>query len=75
VKFRGLLIIKGNVIHAYLNYSITCIQKQLMDIASLIKKMPGKSAPVTDHTQCINKTILYSEINEADHISEVLKQS
>lgn len=35
-------MIKGNAIHEYSSYKTDAIQKQLMDIASLIKEMPGK---------------------------------
>jgi hypothetical protein len=42
------VIIKGNVIHAYLGYNIVDIQKQFMGTPSLIMKM-------FDSIHCINK--------------------
>jgi hypothetical protein len=49
---------KGNVIHAYLGCDVIAIQKQLMDIASLVKKISGKGTSVVYSTLCINKGIL-----------------
>jgi hypothetical protein len=55
---------KGDVIHAYsyLGYTTVVIWKQLMDklinIASLTKKMPEKSTPVTDCTCSNNKALV-----------------
>jgi hypothetical protein len=48
---------KGNVIHAYLGYDVIDIQKQLTEIASLVK-MSGKGTSVVYSTLCINKGIL-----------------
>jgi hypothetical protein len=51
---RMFVIIKGDVIHAYLGYNIVDIQKQLMETASLIMKM-------SDSTNCINKQFYAQE--------------
>jgi hypothetical protein len=48
------VIIKGDVIHAYLGYNIVDIQKQFMGTASLIMKM-------SDYTHCINKRFYAQE--------------
>jgi hypothetical protein len=45
------------VIHAYLGYDIGAVQQELVDIASLSKKMSGKSTSGIDFTHCINKEI------------------
>jgi hypothetical protein len=38
--------------------------------ASLIQEMSGKSKSIIDPALCINEAILYSGINDIDHISE-----
>jgi hypothetical protein len=64
------------VIRAYLGYNITAIQKQLMGIASLIKKMSGNNIQVIDlYVFCTNKAMLCSGTNDAHHISEELFKS
>lgn len=45
-EVKDLLYNKGNVIHAYLGYYVIAIQKQTMDIASLVKKISGKGMSV-----------------------------
>jgi hypothetical protein len=39
---------KGNMIRAYLSYSIVAIQKQLMTIGSLTKEISEKGISATD---------------------------
>jgi hypothetical protein len=39
---------KGNMLHAYLGYSIVAIQQQIMAIGSLIKEISEKSISATD---------------------------
>jgi hypothetical protein len=62
-----------NVIHAYLGYKF--VATQLMDIASLIKEMSGRSKSINASTHCINKPILCSGNNEVHHISEQVLNS
>jgi hypothetical protein len=59
-KVQGFYIIKADVIHTYLCYNIVAIHKQVMDIASLIKEMSGKSISVINSTQHINLKMLCS---------------
>jgi hypothetical protein len=63
------------VIHAYLGYNTVSIQKQLTDIAKLIKEMPGKSTAIIDSTRCINTAILCSRIHDVDHIIEEVRNT
>jgi hypothetical protein len=60
------------VIHAYLGYNTTALQKQLIGIASLIKEKSGKSISTTDSTHCISKATLCSGNTDVNHISEGL---
>jgi hypothetical protein len=69
---QRFLIMKENVIHAYLVYNATEIKKQLARISLLIMKMSGKVTYETDSTHCINKAILRSESNDFDLTSEVI---
>jgi hypothetical protein len=70
--FQGFLIKQSNVIHAYLGYNTTAIQKQLVGIALLITTMSGKGTSVTDSTQYINKAILRSDSKDFDHTRKFL---
>jgi hypothetical protein len=45
---------KSEVILAYLGYNIALIQKELMDIASVIKNMSERSAYLTDSMHYFN---------------------
>jgi hypothetical protein len=49
---------KGNMIHIYLGYNIIAVQKQLLDIVSLVKEMSGKGTSVVYSTHFVNKGIL-----------------
>lgn len=66
---------KSKVIRAYLGYNIVLIQKQLMDIASLIKNTSNRSTSITDSTHCFNYEILYSGGNNVSHIIEEVRSS
>jgi hypothetical protein len=55
-------------------YNINAIQ-ELMGIASLIKKMLGKTTPVIDSTYGINKTVLCSGNSDVDHVSDEVLNS
>jgi hypothetical protein len=59
-KIYRHVIIKGDMIYAYLCYNNVAIQEQLTGIALLIKEMSRKITSVTDTTHCINKEILSS---------------
>jgi hypothetical protein len=66
---------KGGVVHAYLDYVIVAIQKQLTRIALLIEQMSGKCTSLIDSTRCINKTVLWSGSNVVDHINDEVLNS
>jgi hypothetical protein len=44
-----------------------------MAVASIIKKISGKNRAVIDSTHLINKNIIFSGNNDADHICEIHK--
>lgn len=62
-------VTKGNVIDACLDYNII-IEKQLMDIALLIKEISGKNSSVIDSADCINKAVFCSWNNDIYPVSE-----
>jgi hypothetical protein len=47
-EVRRFLIMRGDVIHGYLGYNTTAIQKQLVGTSLLITKTSGKGTYVTD---------------------------
>jgi hypothetical protein len=66
---------KGDVIHAYLDYIIAAIEKQLKGVGSLNKDMSGESTSVIDPKHCINKSNLWSGSNDVNHISQAILNS
>jgi hypothetical protein len=63
------------VIHAYLGFNIVTTQEEFVGIASLIKKISGKtSISATDPTGCINKAIQFSGTNDVTiSVKELLR--
>lgn len=66
------VVIKSDVIHAYLCCNIVPLQRKLMAIASQIKEMSGKSASVNDNANVFNKTIVFLVNKGDDHVIEEL---
>jgi hypothetical protein len=59
------------MIHAYFGRTseIVGIQKQVVDITSLIKEKSETSTSAIDLTRCINKAFVCSGANDAEHIN------
>jgi hypothetical protein len=62
---------KSNVVHAYLGSAVNSIQKQPLNITSLINDTSVKDpTSVIYSIHCIIKAILCSGCNDVEHISE-----
>jgi hypothetical protein len=57
-KVLGFLSVEGHMTHAYLELKASAIQKQPIDIISLIKKMSGSNMSIIYSTHYINKAVL-----------------
>jgi hypothetical protein len=73
-KFR-VYCNKGQCHSCILRYYVVAIEKQLIDIASLVKEMLGKGTSVIDSAHYSNKAILCPRSNDVGNISEEVLNS